>query len=112
MEAAKDRMGASRKSSDDGLHWRTWCGGVREWLMRAVLKTAVLQGTVGSNPTPSAIWNEAALGRRPRLSPQVVCYGSALHVERQGDDPSKASARFRFPFTNMVTVKERLDPAN
>jgi len=41
-----------------------------------------------------------------------VRYGSALQVERQGGDPSKASARFRFPFTNMVTVKERLDPAN
>ena len=28
---------------------------MREWLMRAVLKTAVPQGTVGSNPTPSAM---------------------------------------------------------
>jgi hypothetical protein len=30
-------------------------GGVTEWLKVAVLKTAVLQGTVGSNPTPSAM---------------------------------------------------------
>ncbi len=30
-------------------------GGVAEWLKAAVLKTAVPQGTVGSNPTPSAI---------------------------------------------------------
>ncbi len=29
-------------------------GGVAEWFKAAVLKTAVLQGTVGSNPTPSA----------------------------------------------------------
>ena len=29
-------------------------GGVTEWFKVAVLKTAVLQGTVGSNPTPSA----------------------------------------------------------
>ena len=26
-----------------------------EWFKAAVLKTAVLQGTVGSNPTPSAM---------------------------------------------------------
>ena len=44
-------------------------GGVREWLMRAVLKTAVLQGTVGSNPTPSAM-------SRNRLLPgHVVLFG-------------------------------------
>ena len=30
-------------------------GGVAEWFKAAVLKTAVLKGTVGSNPTPSAI---------------------------------------------------------
>lgn len=30
-------------------------GGVAEWSNAAVLKTAVLKGTVGSNPTPSAI---------------------------------------------------------
>jgi len=41
-----------------------------------------------------------------------VRYGSALQVERQGDDPSKASARIQVSITNMVTVKERLDPAN
>ena len=29
-------------------------GGVAEWFKAAVLKTAVLKGTVGSNPTPSA----------------------------------------------------------
>ncbi len=29
-------------------------GGVTEWLMVAVLKTVVPEGTVGSNPTPSA----------------------------------------------------------
>ena len=28
-------------------------GGVVEWLMALVLKTSVLKGTVGSNPTPS-----------------------------------------------------------
>ena len=38
-----------------------------EWFKAAVLKTAVLQGTVGSNPTPSAIPEYEAvhdLGRR------------------------------------------------
>ena len=30
-------------------------GGVAEWLKAAVLKTVVPQGTVGSNPTSSAI---------------------------------------------------------
>ena len=30
-------------------------GGVAEWFKAAVLKTAVPQGTVGSNPTPSAM---------------------------------------------------------
>ena len=29
-------------------------GGMSEWLKEAVLKTVVSQGTVGSNPTPSA----------------------------------------------------------
>jgi hypothetical protein len=29
-------------------------GGMSEWLKEAVLKTVVLKGTVGSNPTPSA----------------------------------------------------------
>ena len=35
-------------------------GGVLEWTIRPVLKTGVLHGTVGSNPTPSAI---SAMGR-------------------------------------------------
>ena len=30
-------------------------GGMAEWLKAAVLKTVVPRGTVGSNPTPSAI---------------------------------------------------------
>jgi hypothetical protein len=29
-------------------------GGMSEWFKEAVLKTVVPQGTVGSNPTPSA----------------------------------------------------------
>ena len=33
---------------------RSQCGGMAEWLKAAVLKTAVSQDTVGSNPTPSA----------------------------------------------------------
>ena len=35
------------------------CGWVSEWFMVAVLKTAVPKGTVGSNPSPSAILFEA-----------------------------------------------------
>ena len=31
-----------------------WTGGVAEWLNALVLKTSVLQGTGGSNPSPSA----------------------------------------------------------
>ena len=31
-------------------------GGVLEWTNRPVLKTGVVQATVGSNPTPSAIY--------------------------------------------------------
>ena len=31
------------------------CGGVAEWTIAAVLKTADPQGSVGSNPTPSAM---------------------------------------------------------
>ncbi len=30
-------------------------GGMAEWSKAAVLKTVVPQGTVGSNPTPSAL---------------------------------------------------------
>ena len=30
-------------------------GGMSEWFKEAVLKTVVPRGTVGSNPTPSAI---------------------------------------------------------
>jgi hypothetical protein len=32
-------------------------GGMAEWFKAAVLKTASLKGDVGSNPTPSAIYN-------------------------------------------------------
>src|SRR3989442_12284352 len=53
-------------------------GGVREWLMRAVLKTAVPQGTVGSNPTPSA------------TSP-VLC------SHRSASFPARTSRAGRFP---------------
>lgn len=34
-------------------------GEVAEWVKAAVLKTAVGQPTVGSNPTLSAIWGDA-----------------------------------------------------
>ena len=32
-----------------------YSGGMAEWLKAAVLKTVELNGSVGSNPTPSAI---------------------------------------------------------
>ncbi len=35
-----------------------------EWTNRPVLKTGVLQGTVGSNPTPSASLRIASAGRQ------------------------------------------------
>ena len=37
-------------------------GGMAEWLKAAVLKTVVLKGTVGSNPTPSATFCGAKCG--------------------------------------------------
>ena len=37
------------------------CGGVAEWSNAPVLKTGVAQVTVGSNPTPSAIFHFTAL---------------------------------------------------
>ena len=40
-------------------------GGMAEWFKAAVLKTAVSQGTVGSNPTPSAN-NQANMRRGDR----------------------------------------------
>lgn len=42
-------------------------GGVAEWLKAAVLKTAVSQGTVGSNPTPSAMYDGVSVGLRAGL---------------------------------------------
>ena len=33
-----------------------WNGGMAEWLKAAVLKTVECQSSVGSNPTPSAIF--------------------------------------------------------
>ena len=46
-------------------------GGVREWSKRAVLKTARVQALVGSNPTPSASTERAAVSLR-RLSHYFV----------------------------------------
>ena len=37
-------------------------GGVLEWSNRPVLKTGVVQATVGSNPTPSATQSTAKSG--------------------------------------------------
>ena len=42
-----------------------WCGGVRERSNRAVLKTVDPRGSVGSNPTPTAIYLAFI---------QVLCY--------------------------------------
>ena len=42
-------------------------GGVAEWFKAAVLKTAELQGSVGSNPTPSAMYRNE-LRNRTRCS--------------------------------------------
>jgi hypothetical protein len=36
-------------------------GGMSEWFKEAVLKTVVPKGTVGSNPTPSAMVHEKSL---------------------------------------------------
>src|SRR5258706_4540774 len=38
-------------------------GGVAEWFKAAVLKTAELQGSVGSNPTPSAMYRNELRSR-------------------------------------------------
>ena len=46
-------------------------GGVAEWLKAAVLKTAVPQGTVGSNPTPSAMCPYTLMGNVTGLRPQA-----------------------------------------
>lgn len=40
-------------------------GGMAEWLKAAVLKTVVMQGTVGSNPTSSASYGEVT--ERPKV---------------------------------------------
>ena len=44
-------------NSDSSIYSRTYLyGGMAEWLIAAVLKTAVPQGTQSSNLCPSAIW--------------------------------------------------------
>ena len=50
MVSAKQRGGsASGGKTDKSQRF----GGMAEWSIAAVLKTVVLKGTVGSNPTPS-----------------------------------------------------------
>ncbi len=48
-------------------------GGMAEWLKAAVLKTAVLRGTVGSNPTPSAKPNKFSRGEVTERLKVLAC---------------------------------------
>ncbi len=45
---------------------RLHIGRVAKWFKATVLKTVALRGLVGSNPTPSASWENANLQRLPR----------------------------------------------
>jgi hypothetical protein len=64
-------------------------GGVREWTNRTVSKTVVSQGTVGSNPTPSARVTELPAfkpgWRRSTADPELV--PSAMPHELHTIDP-------------------------
>ena len=72
------------------------CGGVVEWTKAPVLKTGVVQATVGSNPTPSAIQSPAHWGslraslnslRYSNLRSLIKRYSFSLGDE----DPSSSS---------------------
>jgi hypothetical protein len=59
-------------------------GGVAEWSKAAVLKTVVPQGTVGSNPTPSAknIFSiRDSFEHHARKGNESICWLDELNID-------------------------------
>ena len=83
-------------------------GGVAEWTKAAVLKTAVPQGTGGSNPSPSASFNPAqgrlfcgiivfCLFDRGVIGAATTRRGIACHALKSDMESQRKERRRRMP---------------
>ena len=83
-------------------------GGMAEWLKAAVLKTVVPQGTVGSNPTSSAI----ELLRRPSGRRFFVCGIQTPRVNPAADFAlSLRLAHLQYAAPRLRAISTRQAPA-